>query len=131
MNPCRVDGGGRGRPKKPVLEQAALVAWIAQSIPKWAPSLEALLRISGEAPLERAAIAIRTKELSALSDALRQGLKQRDPGLGPQPAAVQPPVVDCHPHSVADRDLAKRDAPHDLRLAGRMERKLARQRVAR
>jgi WD40 repeat protein len=72
---------GRGRPKQPVLEQAALVAWIAQSIPKWAPSLEALLRISGEATCERAAIAIRNAELSGLCDALRQGLKHRDPAL--------------------------------------------------
>jgi WD40 repeat protein len=73
--------GGRGRPKQPVLEQAALVAWIAQSIPKWAPSLEALLRISGEATLDRAAIAIRSEELSGLCDALRQGLKHCNPDL--------------------------------------------------
>src|SRR5712692_9454981 len=72
---------GRGRPKGPILEHAALVAWIAQSIPEWAPSLEALLRISGEATLERAAIAIRATEPSVLRDALRQGLKQRDPAL--------------------------------------------------
>jgi hypothetical protein len=73
--------GGRGHPKKPVLEQVALVAWIAQSIPKWTASLKALLRISRETALDKAAIAIRTKELSALSDALRQGLKHRDPAL--------------------------------------------------
>src|SRR6266851_3705265 len=37
--------GGRGRPKKPVLEQAVLAAEIAQSIPKWTPALEAMLPI--------------------------------------------------------------------------------------
>ena len=75
--------GGRGRPKIPVLEQDALTAWI--SIPKWTPSPEALLpitrRISRETTLERAVIAIRNAELPALRDALRQGLKQRDPAL--------------------------------------------------
>jgi hypothetical protein len=69
--------GGPSRSKKPVLEQAALAAWIARSIPKWEPALEALLPISRATTLERAAIVIRNAGLSQLRDTLREGLKRQ------------------------------------------------------